>query len=146
MSWQATMSGSALWGSAWPIRCSLDGFVHRPRAPPTHPSTATPNLLYSLFSIPVSVGPAGFPEPPAPGGEAGAPGPETREKEGAPNSQQSAAAPPSRPGGGIAAAGVATVAAGRMGAGAARGRRRGFAEFSEQARVRLCERVMILRA
>eukprot|EP00903_Cladosiphon_okamuranus_P020324 g18647.t1 len=98
----------------------------------------------------VSVGPAGFQPvvPPPAGGEARAPAAESMGKPpGEPETEKQASgdtsnesnldstpAPlPSRHWG-IAAAVVATVAAGRIGAGVVPGRRRGFSEFSDQAR------------
>eukprot|EP00752_Nemacystus_decipiens_P002026 g1941.t1 len=82
----------------------------------------------------VSVGPSGIPVPTRADGEAGSPGSGAQEdREGVSNGVESTG-PPSRYGG-VAMAAMATVAAGRMGAGVVRGRRRGFAEFSDQARV-----------
>lgn len=105
--------------------------------------------LFALFFAPVSVGPSGIAvplqavgeagTPMAPGNPPGAPEPEKIVREGASDGAESTPESTSTPlsrHGGIAAAVVATVAAGRIGTAVGRGRRRGFAEFSEQARVR----------
>lgn len=145
MPWQVKMSGSV--ASAHPIPPPAGGSQ-------THPTlaTGTSNSHHFLCVFaPVSVGPSGFHMPSQAGSEAGAPtapangeppgGPEPEKQASYEESNRSGVEPPPAPPpsrhGGIAAAAVATVAAGRIGAGVARGWRRGYSEFSDQARVRV---------